>query len=80
MFKFWSNADRAHGHYRNLSAIIGFDDQPIAEVLYPGLTTIRQPIQELGEYVATVMIAHIEHKSLPEKPELKTKLIIRGTA
>lgn len=61
-------------------AIIGFDDQPIAEVLYPGLTTIRQPIQELGEYVATVMIAHIEHKALPEKPELKTKLIIRGTA
>lgn len=61
-------------------AIIGFDDQPIAEAIYPGLTTIRQPIKEMGEYVAAVIIANIEHRPLPEAPELATKLIIRGTA
>lgn len=60
-------------------AIIGFDDQPMAEVMYPGLTTVRQPIKEMGQYVATVMIAHIENKPLPEAPDLKTKLMIRGT-
>lgn len=61
-------------------AIIGFDDQPIAEVLYPGLTTVRQPIKEMGEYVAALIIANIEHREHPERPELNTKLIIRGTA
>lgn len=61
-------------------AIIGFDDQPIAEALYPGLTTVRQPIKEMGEYVAALIIANIEHREHPEKPELNTKLIIRGTA
>lgn len=61
-------------------AIIGFDDQPIAEVLHPSLTTVRQPIRKMGEYVAAVMIANIQHRELPEKPELTTKLIIRGTA
>ena len=61
-------------------AIIGFDDQPIAEALYPGLTTVRQPIKEMGEYVAALIIANIENREQPEKPELQTKLIIRGTA
>ena len=61
-------------------AIIGFDDQPIAEALYPGLTTVRQPIKEMGEYVAALIIANIEHREHPERPELNTKLIIRGTA
>ena len=61
-------------------AIIGFDDQPIAEALYPGLTTVRQPIKEMGEYVAALIIANIEHREHPERPELNTKLSIRGTA
>ncbi|MFZ2476964.1 MAG: LacI family DNA-binding transcriptional regulator [Lactococcus raffinolactis] len=61
-------------------AIIAFDDQPIAEALYPGLTTVRQPIKEMGEYVAALIIANIEHREHPERPELNTKLIIRGTA
>ncbi|WP_413522949.1 LacI family DNA-binding transcriptional regulator [Lactococcus raffinolactis] len=61
-------------------AIIGFDDQPIAEALYPGLTTVRQPIKEMGEYVAALIIANIEHREHPKRPELNTKLIIRGTA
>ena len=61
-------------------ALIGFDDQPIAEALYPGLTTVRQPIKEMGEYVAALIIANIEHREHPERPELNTKLIIRGTA
>ncbi len=61
-------------------AIIGFDDQPIAEALYPGLTTVRQPIKEMGEYVAALIIANIEHREHPERPDLNTKLIIRGTA
>jgi DNA-binding LacI/PurR family transcriptional regulator len=34
----------------------------------------------MGEYVAALIIANIEHREHPERPELNTKLIIRGTA
>ncbi|EDC4643919.1 LacI family DNA-binding transcriptional regulator [Listeria monocytogenes] len=59
--------------------IIGFDNQPIAEVLNPALTTIEQPIKELGEYSAQVLLANLQGTSVPVAPDLETKLIIRET-
>jgi len=29
-------------------SVVGFDDQPFAEELYPGLTTVHQPFSEMG--------------------------------
>jgi LacI family transcriptional regulator, repressor for deo operon, udp, cdd, tsx, nupC, and nupG len=43
-------------------AVIGFDDQPIARVVEPTLTTIRQPIEELGKTAMEVMIDSIAFK------------------
>lgn len=60
-------------------AILGFDDQPIASVTHPGLTTVRQPIKEMGEYVARLLIAKLNNTELPEAVELRTKLVIRET-
>ncbi len=37
-------------------AVIGFDDQPIAKLIEPALTTIRQPIEEIGRKTMEVMI------------------------
>ncbi|PRO66571.1 LacI family DNA-binding transcriptional regulator [Alkalicoccus urumqiensis] len=37
-------------------AVLGFDDQPLAELTYPQLTTIHQPIDEMGRLAADVMI------------------------
>lgn len=61
-------------------AIIGFDDQPMATVLTPQLTTVRQPIKEMGEYAASVLIANLKGNTQPPKVKLKTSLVIRGTA
>lgn len=60
-------------------ALIGFDDQPIASVLNPPLTTIRQPIRVMGEYAAKVLLAKLNEESVPEAPELVTELVIRET-
>lgn len=60
-------------------ALIGFDDQPIAAVLNPALTTIHQPIKEIGEHAAKVLLAHLHNQELPEIPNFSTKLMIRGT-
>ena len=38
-------------------AVIGYDDQPIATVIETALTTIRQPIEEMGKKTMEVMLA-----------------------
>jgi LacI family transcriptional regulator len=40
-------------------SIVGFDDIPIAGYLEPPLTTMRQPIRELGELAASILIEAI---------------------
>ena len=37
-------------------SVTGFDDLPLAEFLYPALTTYRQPIWELGQMAAKVAL------------------------
>jgi len=41
-------------------SVIGFDDIPIASFLEPPLTTMRQPIRELGELAANIVIEAID--------------------
>lgn len=42
-------------------AVIGFDDQPIAELIDPAITTVHQPIGEMGEQAIKVMIDKINN-------------------
>ncbi|MDT3394733.1 MAG: LacI family transcriptional regulator [Bacillota bacterium] len=60
-------------------AIMGFDDQPIAALLSPTLTTIHQPIKLMGEYTAQVLLANINGDQAPESPIFKAELVIRET-
>ncbi|WP_411343153.1 LacI family DNA-binding transcriptional regulator [Paenibacillus sp. WLX1005] len=59
-------------------AIIGFDDQPIAEVLSPSLSTIRQPIPAMGKHAVQMLLQLINQEPL-SKPlcKLPVELIIR---
>jgi LacI family transcriptional regulator len=41
-------------------SVIGFDDIPSAALTTPGLTTIRQPMAEMGEYAASYILKHLE--------------------
>jgi LacI family transcriptional regulator len=59
--------------------VCGFDDLPIAQVLE--ITTVRQPIAEMGRLAAETLIKRIFGK-LKEKPKkyiLKPELVIRST-
>jgi DNA-binding LacI/PurR family transcriptional regulator len=47
-------------------AVVGFDDAPIARFLRPPLTTLAQPIQELGERLVTMLIDHINGRPVPQ--------------
>ncbi|WP_078412137.1 LacI family DNA-binding transcriptional regulator [Priestia abyssalis] len=59
-------------------AIIGFDDQPIAEILDPKLTTIRQPVDQMGEKSVEVIIEMLDNPEMEIKSyELPIELIVR---
>ena len=59
-------------------SVIGFDDVPMAANLSPKLTTVRQPIEEVGK-IATQMLLNIINNPELEREHivLPTKLIIR---
>jgi DNA-binding LacI/PurR family transcriptional regulator len=62
-------------------ALIGFDDDPIAQHTLPPLTTIRQPVEEQGATMARRVMALIEHESFPAADnELPTTLVRRESA
>lgn len=60
--------------------VIGFDNSFICELLHPSLTTINQPIQELGKATIEILIKLINDEKVPVKDYLmEVKLINRGT-
>ncbi|MCJ8009373.1 LacI family DNA-binding transcriptional regulator [Lederbergia wuyishanensis] len=63
-------------------AVIGFDDQPIAEVIEPALTTIRQPINDIGTKTMEIMVNLLsnEHYTTEKVYELPLELIVRESS
>ncbi len=62
-------------------ALVGFDDVPLAPSVQPALTTIRQPIRQLGSAVADRLMAILadppEPGSAAHKSVLPTQLVVR---
>jgi len=59
-------------------AIVGFDDIPNSAKTVPSLTTIRQPISELGRRAADVLINIVENGAKsPQKVIMDTELVVR---
>jgi len=49
-------------------SVAGFTNEPMAELTEPTLTTVKQPIYEIGETASKLLFAQIEDPELP--PEL----------
>lgn len=63
-------------------AIVGFSDDPISSLIEPGLTSVSQPVSELGQQAAQLLIRQLEAKEdefQPERIVLPTSLIVRGS-
>ena len=62
-------------------AVIGFDDVPTAQYLRPPLTTLRQPIAEVGERVVNMLLQLIRGEELAEREVLlPPTLIVRDSS
>jgi DNA-binding LacI/PurR family transcriptional regulator len=59
-------------------AIIGFDDDPSSRMLWPPLTTIRQPLREVGRTCVELLIRLIESQPVERRQVLLApELIVR---
>jgi len=60
-------------------AIASFDDAPMVQYLNPPLTSVRQPVWEVGQRIIPMLLEYIETGNLPEPTTVlvKPKLIIR---
>ena len=59
-------------------SVTGFDDAPIALQLWPTLTTVKQPVREMGATAASRLIDQIEAaQPRPAVDELRHSLVLR---
>lgn len=62
-------------------AVGGFDDIPLAEHVHPGLTTIRQPIFQIGQQAAQTLLSLIAGKSIADASVLiMPELVVRASS
>jgi DNA-binding LacI/PurR family transcriptional regulator len=62
-------------------AVVGIDDSGVARQTDPTLTTVRQPIEQMGREMARLLVARIAGEE-PEQPfaVLDTTIVIRESA
>jgi DNA-binding LacI/PurR family transcriptional regulator len=61
-------------------AVVGFDDSELARSSDPPLTTVRQPIEQLGTEMARLLLAQLDDDAPPTGVVLRTELVVRGSA
>ncbi|MGW5053821.1 LacI family DNA-binding transcriptional regulator [Actinokineospora sp. NPDC004072] len=62
-------------------AVVGFDDAVLATMASPPLTTVRQPVEELGRTTTWRLLAQLAgERHLPPSILLPTELIVRASA
>jgi DNA-binding LacI/PurR family transcriptional regulator len=61
-------------------SVAGFTNEPMAELVEPTLTTVRQPIYEIGEAAARLLFAQFKDPDLPaELCVMETDIVVRNS-
>jgi len=64
-------------------AIVGHDDAPVAATVRPALTTVRQPVVDMGAALATLLLRAVAEgptEDVQEPTVVPTELIVRESA
>jgi DNA-binding LacI/PurR family transcriptional regulator len=61
-------------------AVVGFDDIALAQYTDPPLTTVRQPIMEIGRQMAGQLLALVGGTDIEPTMTLPTELVVRRSA
>lgn len=61
-------------------SVVGFDDTIEAAITVPALTTVRQPLAELGRTAVSLLLRRLENRRMePLRVELATRLVPRDS-
>jgi LacI family transcriptional regulator len=61
-------------------SVIGFDDIPQASIVHPALTTVRQPLKNMGSIATQMLLDLLKNPDAPTKRiELPTGLVVRAS-
>jgi LacI family transcriptional regulator len=62
-------------------SVAGFDDSTIATVVWPDLTTVRQPVQHMGEIAASKLLAQLVNNgaNADRAVEIEPELAVRNS-
>ena len=61
-------------------SVVGFDDTVEATVAVPGLTTVRQPLAEMGRTAVSLLLRQLQNRRFePLRIEIETRLVIRDS-
>ena len=72
------HAARHHLRVPEDLSVTGFDDIDVSRATTPRLTTVRQPLQEMGRTAVTMLMRQLDghaHEAL--SMELETRLVVR---
>lgn len=58
-------------------SVVGFDDIMAAEFYTPRLTTIRQPLEEMGAAAASLLLKKISGETVPALTRMEPTLVVR---
>lgn len=58
-------------------SICGFDDVPLADIISPRLTTVQQPVQDMGYRAAKLLLPNAAKEEILRKYQLDYQIIIR---
>jgi LacI family transcriptional regulator len=59
-------------------SVVGFDDSEQAEIVFPALTTVRQPLAEMGRMAVSLLLRLLENQRVDAlRIQLATKLVVR---
>ena len=61
-------------------ALVGFDDSPVCRHTHPTLTSVHQPVEEMGRVMADLLLARIAGETVPPQTVLPTRLVVRASA
>lgn len=66
-------------------AVVGFSNEPTSALIEPGLTTLAQPMDEIGKTAVRILLERIgatdnDESTVAPTIVLKTKLIVRGSS
>jgi LacI family transcriptional regulator len=58
-------------------SVLGFDDIQSSQYQVPSLTTIRQPLQEMGSTAASMLLRKLADETTPDLIRIDPALIVR---